>query len=126
MLSTSLYSLSLSIFTPTHFISFTALTTLSSFTFDFLTFSNKSTPFTITSTLSILLTSNHSGFTNISSSLSLSTLTSQSGLLLKLSIFPILLPRTCFNIKLNLDRYNAYLVCLLFNFCAFIKYLRFL
>jgi len=40
--------------------------------------------------------------------------------------FPILLPRTCFSIKLNLDRYKVYLACLLFNFYIFIKYLRFL
>ena len=126
MPSTSLHSSSLSIFTPTHFISSTTLTTSSSFTFDFLTFSSKSTPSIITSTLSVLLASNHLGFTNVSSSLSLSTPTFQSGLLLKLSTFPILLPGTCFSIKLNLDRYNAYLACLLFNFCTFMKYSRFL
>ena len=123
---TSLYSLSLSIFTPACFISSTALTTLLSFTFGFLTFSSRSTPSTITSTFSIFLTSSYSDFTNISSLLSLSTPTFQSSLLLKLSTFPILLLGTCFSIKSNLNRYNAYLACLLFNFYAFIKYSRFL
>ena len=126
MPSSSLYSLSLSIFTPAHFISSTALTTSSSFTLDYLTFSSKSTPSTIISTFSVYLTSNHFAFTNISFSLSLSTPISQSGLLLRLSAFPVLLPRTCFNVKSNLDRYNAHLACLQFNFCTFIKYSRFL
>ena len=126
MLLTSLHSLSLNILTPARFISSTALTTLSSFTFDYFTFSNRSTPSTIVSTFSVLLTSSYSGFTNISFALSLSIPTSQSGLLLRLSAFPILLPKTCFNIKSNLDRYSAHLTYLQFNFCAFIKYLRFL
>ena len=95
ILSSFLYSSSLSIFTLACFISSTALTTSLSFTFDFLTFSNRSTPSTIISTLSVLLTSSHSGFTSVSSSLSLSTPTSQSGLLLKLSVFPILLSGMC-------------------------------
>ena len=123
---TSLYSSSLSIFTSTCFISSTALTTSLSFTFEFLTFSNKSTPSTITSILSVFLTSSYSGFTNVSSLLSLSTPISQSGLLLKLSAFPILLPGICFNVKLNLNRYSAHLACFLFNFYAFMKYSRFL
>ena len=126
MLLISFHSSSLSIFTPAYFISSTALTTSSSFTLDYLTFSSKSTPSMITSTPSVLLTSNHSSLTNVSSSLSLFTPTSQSGLLLKLSTFPILLPRTCLSIKSNLDRYRAHLACLLFNFCAFMKYSRFL
>jgi len=63
------------------------------------------------STTLVLLTSNYSGFTNISFLLSFSTLTSQSGLLLKLSAFSILLPGTCFNVKLNLDRYKTHLAC---------------
>ena len=92
---TFFYSSSLSIFTPVHFISSTALTILLSFTFDFFTFSNKSTLSTITSTLFVFLTSSYSDFTNILSLLFFSTPTSQSGLLLKLSAFPILLPRTC-------------------------------
>ena len=123
---TFFYSSSLSIFTPVHFISSTALTILLSFTFDFFTFSNKSTLSTITSTLFVFLTSSYSDFTNILSLLFFSTPTSQSGLLLKLSAFPILLPRTCFSIKSNLDRYNVHLACLLFNFCTFMKYSRFL
>jgi len=126
MLSTSFHSLSLSIFTPAHFISPTTLTTSLSFTFDFLTFSSRFISSTITSTFSIFLTFSYSDFTNISSLLSLFTPTSQSSLLLKLSTFPILLLGTYFSIKSNLNRYNAYLACLLFNFCAFIKYSRFL
>ena len=65
----SLYSSSLIIFTPAHFISFTTLITLSSFTFDYFTFSSKPTSSIITSTFSIFLTSNYSSLTNISSSL---------------------------------------------------------
>ena len=124
--STSLYSSSLNIFTPAHFISSTAFTTLLSFTFDFLISSSRSTPSTIISTVSILFVSNYSGFTSISSLLFFSTPISQSGLLLRLSAFPILLSGTCFSVKSNLDRYKAYFACLLFNFCAFIKYSRFL
>ena len=123
---TSLHSSSLNIFTLARFISSTAFTTSSSFASDFLTSSSRSTPSTIISTTSVLLTFSYSGFINVSSSLSLSTLTSQSGLLLRLSVFPILLPGTCFNVKSNLDRYKAYLACLLFNFCTFMKYSRFL
>ena len=111
---------------PCLFISFIALTTSLFFTFDFLTFSNKSIPFTIISTLFIFLTFSHLDFANISSSLSLSTSTFQSSLLFKLSAFSILLSKTCFSIKLNLNRYNAYFACFLFNFCVFIKYSRFL
>ena len=126
MLFASLHFSSLSIFTPAYFISSIAFTTSSSFTLDCLTFFSRSTSSMITSTPSILCTSSHSGLTNISSSLSLSTPTSQSSLLLRLSIFSILLPRTCFSVKSNLDRYRAYLACLLFNFCTFMKYSRFL
>ena len=126
MLSTSLYSLSLNIFTPVHFISSTAFTTLLSLTFDCLTFSSKSTPFTMISTFSVFLTTSYLGFTNILFSLSLSTPTFQSSLLLRLFAFPILLSGTCFSIKSNCNKYKAYLACLLFNFCTFIKYSRFL
>jgi len=126
ILSTSLYSLFLNIFTPALFISSTVFITSSSFTFDFLTSSSRSTLSIIISTISVLLTSSYSGFTNILFSLSFSTLVSQSSLLLRLSTFPILLPSTCFNVKSNLDRYKAYRACLWFNFCAFIKYSRFL
>jgi len=125
-LSTSLYSLSLNILTPACFISSTTLTTLLSLTFDCLTCSNKSTPSTIIFTVSVLFISSYSSFTNVSFLLSFSTPIFQSSLLLKLSVFPILLPRMCFNVKSNLDRYNAYLACLQFNFCIFIKYSRFL
>ena len=117
--STSHYSLSLSIFTPACFISSTSFTTLLSFTLNCLTFSSRSTP-------SVLYTSSHSSLTNVSSLLSLSTPISQSGLLLRLSAFSILLSRTCLSIKSNLDRYRAHLACLLFNFCIFMKYSRFL
>ena len=74
----------------------------------------------------VLLTSNHSGLTNILSLLSLFTPISQSSLLLKLSVFPILLPRICLSVKSNLNRYRVYLTCLLFNFYTFMKYSRFL
>jgi len=123
---TSLYSSSLNIFTLALFISSTAFTILSSFTFDFLTFSRRSIPFTIISTTSVLFISSYSDFTNVSFSLSFSTPISQSSLLLRLSAFSILLPRTCFKVKLKQDRYRVYLACLLFNFCTFIKYSRFL
>ena len=71
---TFLYSLSLNIFTPAHFISSTAFTTSSFFTFDFLTSFSRFIPSTIISTASVLFTFNHFGFTNISSLLSFSTL----------------------------------------------------
>ena len=76
MLSTSLYFSSLNIFTPACFISLTAFTTLLSFTFNYLTFSSRFTPSTITSTFFVFLTFSHSSFTNVSSSLSFSTPTS--------------------------------------------------
>ena len=122
----SLYSSSLNTFTPACFIFSTAFITSSSLTFDTLTFSNRSTPFIITSTVSVLLTFSYSGFTSTSFSLSLFTSTSQSGLLLRLFAFPILLSGICFNMKSNLDRYSAYPACLWFSFCTFIKYSRFL
>ena len=126
MLSISLYSLSLSIFTSVYFISSTTLTTLLSLTLDYFTFSSESTLSMITSTSFVLFTSNYSSLTSISSSLSLFTPTSQSSLLLKLSAFSILLSGICLSIKSNLNKYRAYLACLLFNFCTFMKYLRFL
>ena len=126
ILSMSFYSLSLRTFTPAHFISSTALTTLLFFTLDCFIFSNRSTSSTITSTFSVLLFSNYFFFTNVSSLLSLSTPTFQSGLLLRLSIFSIFVLGMCFNTKSNLDRYSVHLACHLFNFCAFIKYSRFL
>ena len=126
MPSTFLHSSSCNIFTPAHFISSTTLTILSSFTFDCLIFSNKSTLSTITSTFFVLLTSSYSGYTNVLSLLSLFTSTFQSGLLLKLSTFSILLPETCFSVKLNFDRQYIYYTCFLFNFCAFMKYFKFL
>jgi len=126
ILSTFHYSLSFSIFIPAHSISSTTFTTSLSFTLNCLTFSSRSTPSMITSIPLVLYTSSYSGLTNISSLLFLFTPISQSGLLLKLLAFSILLSRICFSIKLNLDKYRAHLACLLFNFCAFIKYLRFL
>ena len=126
MLSTSLHSLSLNMFTPAHFISLTVFITSLSFTLDCLTFSSRSTSSIITSTPSVFHASSYSGLTKVLFLLSLSTLTSQSGLLLRLSAFPILLPETCLSIKSNLDRYRAHLTCLLFNFYAFMKYSRFL
>ena len=125
-LFTSFHSSSLNIFTPAHFISLMAFTTSLSFIFDCFTFSSRLTPSTIIFIFSVFLTFSYSGFTNVLFLLSLSTLTSQSGLLLKLSTFSILLSRICFSIKSNLDRYRAHLACLLFNFCVFMKYSRFL
>ena len=119
----SLHSSSLHIFTP---ISSTAFTTLLSFTLDCLTFSSRSTPLTMIFITSVLFIISYSGLTNVSSLLFFSTPISKSGLLLKLSTFPILLLGICLSIKSNLDRYRVYLACLLFNFCTFIKYLRFL
>ena len=126
ILSTSHHSLSLSIFIPACFISSTVFTTSLFFTLDCLAFSSRSTSSMIISTSLVFCTSSYSSLTNVSSSLSLSTPTSQSGLLLRLSAFLILLPRTCLSVKSNLDRYRAHLACLLFNFCTFMKYSRFL
>ena len=44
----------------------------------------------------------------------------------KISTLPILLLATCFNVKSNLDKYNDHLICLQFNFWAFMKYSKFL
>ena len=79
-LSSSLYSLSLNILTPTPFISSTVFMTLLSCAFDFLTFSNRSIPSISTSSIPAFLS--HSFFTNVLSLLSLSTPFLQSGLLL--------------------------------------------
>ena len=125
-LSTSLHSSSLNIFTPACFIFSTVFITSLSFTLNCFTFSSRFTSSMITSTSSVLYTSSYSSLINISFLLSLSTPTSQSSLLLRLSTFPILLSGTCLSAKSNLDRYRAYLACFLFNFCAFIKYSRFL
>ena len=75
----------------THFIPSTTFITSSSFASHFLTLSNRSTSFIIISTILILFASNYSFFTNVYFSLSFSTPTSQSGLLLNLFAFPILL-----------------------------------
>ena len=122
--SFSLYSSSLSIFTPACFISSTVLMTLSSFTFDSLTFFNKSTSSINTSSTLVLLS--HSAFTSVLSSLSLSIPFLQSGLLLSPFAFPILLPGTYFNKKSNLDRNNAHFAYRLFNFWFVMKYSKFL
>ena len=124
--STSLYSLFLNIFISACFISSTAFITSSSFTLNCFTFSSRSTSFMITFTSSVLYTFSHSSLTKVSFLLSFSTPTSQSGLLLRLSTFSILLSRIYLSAKSNLDRYRVYFACLLFNFCAFIKYSRFL
>ena len=118
ILSTSLYSSSFNIFTSVYFIFLTTFITLLSFTFDHLTFSSRLTPFTMISIFSVLLTINYSGFTSVLFPLSLSTPIFQSDILLKLSAFPILLSRTYFSIKSNLDKYRAHLACLLFKFCV--------
>ena len=59
-------------------------------------------------------------------SLSSSTPIFQPGLLSSPFTFPIFVSGTCFKVKLNLYRYNVQWACLLFNFCAFIKYFKFL
>ena len=122
----SLYSLSLNIFTPAHFIFSTTFITLSSFTSNFLISSSRSSSLIITSITYIALTSNHSFFTSTLFSLSLSMPICQSGHLLRLSAYPILLSGTCFRWKLNLNRYRAHHACLLFNFWLLMKYSRFL
>ena len=100
----SLHFLSLKTFTPAHFISSTALMILSSFALLFLILSRMSiSSITIVDTCTTLA-SNYSFFTSICSSLSLFTPTSQSGLLLRPSVFPILLSVTCFKTKSNLDK----------------------
>ena len=76
--------------------------------------------------VTITLTSSHYFFTNTLSLLSLSIPIYQSGHLLRLSALSILLSNTCFSIKSNLDRYNAYFACLWFNFWLLMKYSRFL
>jgi len=105
------YSSSLNIFIPVFFSSSTAIITFSSPSYAFLILSFKFSSSTIISTPLI-----YSGFTNFWFSLSLSTPSYQSGLLLSLSAFPMLFPGTCFNPKLNCDRYRTYLACLWFNF----------
>jgi len=85
-LSFCCYSLSLNIFIPAYFISFTAFTTSSSLASHFLTLSSKSIPSIITSAILILFTSSYSSVCFL---LSLSTPTSQSSLLLNLFAFSI-------------------------------------
>ena len=114
--SSSYHSSSLNILIPAHFISSIAFTTLLSFTFDFLIFSNRFTSLITTSVTCVVLTFSHSFFTNTLFSLSFSIPTCQFGYLLKLSAFPILLSGIYFSVKSNLDRYNTHLTCLQFNF----------
>ena len=118
------YSSSCINFTPTFFISSTILTTSSFLPLAFFILSIISTsgPSIITSSnlrsqLSLII---------ILFSLSLSIPTFQSSFLLSPSAFPILVPSTYFKVKSNRDRYKAYRACLLFNFCAFMKYSKFL
>ena len=122
----SFHSSSLRTFTPVYFISFTALVTLSSLALFFLILSRISiSSITIFNTC-VTLISNYFFFISICSLLTLFTPTFQSGHLLRPSVFLIFLSGTCFKIKLNLDRYKAYLACCLFNFWLFMKYSRFL
>ena len=107
-LFSSLHSSSLNIFTPIHFISFTAFITSLSLAPELLIFSNRSSLSIITSATYIALTFNHSFFNNVLFSLSFFTPFCQSGYLLKLSAFPILDPGTCLSTKLNLDRYRVH------------------
>ena len=107
-LSFTLHFLSLSIFTLAYFISSIALTTLSSFAFDFLIFSSRFTPSITTSTNYVAFTSNHFFLSNTLFSLSLFTPIYQSEYLLRLLALSILFPSICLSIRLNLDRYNVY------------------
>ena len=124
--SSSFHSSSLSIFTPAYFISSTAFITLLSFASNSVIFSNRSTLSIITSVTFVTLTSSYSFFNNVLFLLSFSTPFCQSGCLLRLLAFPILLPETCLSVKSNLDRYSAHLACLQFNFWLLMKYSRFL
>ena len=58
--------------------------------------------------------------------MSFSTFIFQSSYLLSPSIFLIFVSGTYSKIKSNLDKYSAYLACLLFNFFTFMKYSKFL
>ena len=123
-LSSTCHSSSLNTFTSVFFISSTTLITLSSFSLAFFIFSTISTsgPSTTTSTSSQI----HSFFISFLFSLFFSIPTFQSGLLLNSSAFSIFAPSTCFKTKSNLDKYNIQQACFLFNFCAFMKYSKFL
>ena len=122
------YSSFLNTLTLVFFIFSTTFTTSLSFASNFLIFSIISfSVFLINNYLfSITLISNYSSFNIIWFLLLLFTLSTQSTLLLRLSAYPILLPAIYFKAKSNLDKYKAYLVCLWFNFWAFIKYSKFL
>ena len=99
----SFHSLFLNIFTLACFIFSIVFITLSSFASDPLIFSNRFTLFMITSITYIALTSSHFFFTNTLSLLSLSIFTCQSGHLLRLSAFHILLSETYLSMKSNLE-----------------------
>jgi len=73
--STSIYSLSLNIFTSVYFVSLTTFTTLLSITFNYFISSNKSTLSMIIFIFFVLFTSSHSNFINILFSLFLFTST---------------------------------------------------
>ena len=117
------YSLLLRILTSVFFISFTTLTTLS-FPFAFFIFSTIST--LDSSTTTFTKPQIYFYFISFWFSLLFSTSTFQSSLILSSFTFPIFIPSICFKVKSSLDRYNAHLVCLWFNFYAFIQYSRFL
>ena len=115
------YSSSFNIFIPTFFNSSTAFTTLSSPFCVFLILSLRF-PFSTIVFASLI----YSGFINFWSSLFFSTPFCQSGLLLNSSAFSMLFSGMCFNVKLNHDRYRAYLAYLWFSFWLIIKCWRFL
>ena len=115
------YSSSFNVFIPAFFISSTAFTTFSSPSCTLLILF-----FKFSSSIIVFAFLTHSGFINFWSLLSFFTPSYQSGLLLNPSAFSMLFPGTCFNVKLNCDRYRAYLTCLWFNFWLIIKYWRFL
>ena len=115
------HSSSFSVFIPTLFSFSTAFTTLLSSSYALLILFFRSP-----SSIIVLAPLIYSGFISFWSLLSFSTPSCQLGLLLSLSVFFMLFPGTCFNVKLNRDRYKAHLACLQFNFWLVIKYWRFL
>lgn len=111
-----LYFLSFNTFTFAFFIFSTTLIILFSIALDFFILSNISTLSITTSFSYTALASNYSFFTNVLFLFSFLTPSCQSSHLLSPSVFPILVPDTCINLKSNLDKYRAHCTCLLFNF----------
>ena len=106
-LSSISYSSSFNVFIPVLFSSSTAFTTFLSPSYALLILS-----FRFPSSIIVFTPLIYSGFINFWFLLSFSTLSCQSGLLLNPFAFSMLFPGTCFNTKLNCNRYRAYLACL--------------